>query len=295
MKKETIGSLFELLKLSIRKMCTARVLLPLAIFALLTTNIIPNILTISATAIAPFVDKENTSIASMVGMIGFGILGFIAYLLYVIFLCLVYLVAPAYYVSTEKHSVKKDVKNIWSLIKKRWARIILTMLVLVLLSLVAVGVAALLFFISPYLGFLVWFVAFFYLVTRFYVAVYPAIYDGFGVKKSLSINTKIMDGIKVKVAAFVGLIIVTYLVLASVILLPFGAAAYFLSSPEYVLFLLDKPITEGFMDSVTLVDYGFRELIHFIGSFINYFITLICSGVPALLYLKRRDLAVSTN
>lgn len=295
MKKETIGSLFELFKISIKKMCTVRVLLPLAIFVLLTTNIIPNILTISATSIAPLVDKENASIASMIGMIGFGILAFIAYLLYVIFLYLVYLVAPTYYVSTEKHLVKADLKNIWSLIKKRRTKVLSTMSLIMLLALVAIGGAALLLFISPYLAFLVGFVVFFYLMTRFYVAMFPAIYDGFGAKKSLSISTKIMDGIKGKVAVFMGLIIVIYLVLASVILLPFGAAAYFFVSPEYLLFLTDRPITEEFMDSVTLIDYGFREIIRFVGSFINYLLMLISSGVPALLYLKRRSLAVSTN
>ncbi len=295
MKKETIGSLFDLLKISLRKMLTVRVMLPLAILVLLTVNIIPNAILIAAKGISPFFDKENVSIASMIGGIGALILVFIASILYSLFLALIYLAAPAYFVSTEKHDVKRDVKNIGLLIKKRWAKITLTMLSISLLAVIAVGIAALLSFISPYLAILAGFIAFIYITVRFYVAMYPAIYDGFGAAKSLEASTKIMDGIKAKTSAFIGLLMLIYLVCAVVLFLPFGAYVYFNISPEYLLFILDKPISEDFTDSITMLDYCFREILHFAGHFIYYSLTLIFSGVPALLYLKRRDLAVSTN
>ncbi len=290
MKKETIGSLFELFKLSIRKMCTVRVLLPLAVFVLLNENIISNVFEISALALTPFFEKDDVSVASAFGMAGLGMLFLVALLCYFLFLCIVvFVVAPAYFVSTENQSFKVDIKNVWSLIKKRWINLAKLFVIVGCLFIGAVSV--LVYFESP-LVFLICAVPIVYLALRFYVVMYAVVYDGFGVRKSLSISTKIMDGIKGKF--FVFLFLSNMLIQLPVKLLFKGFIA--LLSPEYLSFLDgEMPITEDFMDSITLIDYGFREFFYFITSFISSLLIMIPSGVAALLYLKRRSLAVSTN
>ena len=295
MKKETIGSLFELFKLSLKKMCTVRVLLPLALFTLITGNIIPYISTVAVETVMPFIKGDEPSIASMVRMGCFAILTFVILIIYASFVLLIQLTASAYFVSTEEHRIKTDAKNIWSLIKKKWTKITLTTLLLMLIFLLAIGISALLSFISPYLAFAVGFIVLSYLLIRFYVAGYPAIFDGFGARKSLETSTKIMDGIKGKVAVFIVLLTLAYILISFAVFLPIGGIIHFFASPEYVSFLRDRPISEDFMTSITILDYAFKESLHFVGSFIEEFVILVSSGMSALLYLKRRELAVSTD
>ncbi len=292
MQKETIGSLFELFKISIKKMCTARVLLPLALFTLVVTNIIPFFVEMVVTAVAPSLDEETFFTIKNISIFSIYIIGFIAYFLLIY---LVYFAGVTYFVSTEKHKLKTDVKNIFSLVGKRWKKFISTQVFMMVFLLLAISFCFVLSFMSTALSIAAAFMVFLYFMMRFYVAMYAPIYDGFGPIKSLKTSAEIMDGIKTKVLVFIFLLMLIYMVGSLLVFAPVGALLYFSFSYEYLAFLADAPVTEETMASITSIDFLFREVLRFLNSFITNLLVAISSAVPALLYLKRRDMAVSTN